>query len=138
MIIKMNNQKGFSLIELMISVAILGIIAAVAVPSFTSFMTKTRRADAITILTDVASEQQRFFSDNNRYAADMLELGYSADPLPSAEGWYSISVDRPTATSYILSADPIAGEPQESDAECGTFTLNSGGVKDSDGGIDCW
>ena len=136
--IKMKNQKGFTLIEVMIAVAILGIIAAIAVPSYSSFMTKTRRADAIVMLTDIAGEQQRFFSEQNRYATSMTELGYGADPLPSKEGWYSISVVTPTQTSYVLTAAPIAGEPQANDTECGDFTLNSGGVKDSGGGIDCW
>ncbi len=134
----MKAQKGFTLIEVMIVVAILGIILAVAVPSYSSFMQKTRRADAITILSEVAGEQQRFISEQNRYATDMTEMGYPNDPMTSEEGYYTISVANPTPTSYVLTATPVVGEAQEKDAECGAFTLNSGGVKDADGGIDCW
>jgi len=134
----MKQQKGFTLIELLVVIAILGIIVAIAVPSYSSFMEKTRRVDAITILSEVAGEQQRFLSENNRYAKNMVEMGYPQDPLISEEGYYSVSVENPTDTSFILSATPVAGEAQAGDTECGTFTLNSGGVKDSANGVDCW
>lgn len=134
----MKQQKGFTLIEVMIVVAILGIIAAIAIPSYSSFMNKTRRVDAITILSEVAGEQQRFFSENNRYAGAMTEMGYANDPTLSEEGLYSVSIDNPTPTSYVLTATPVAGEAQAGDTECGAFTLNSGGVKGSDNGVDCW
>jgi len=92
----------------------------------------------MSMLSEVAGEQQRFLSEQNRYAVDMVELGYPNNPMTSAEGLYEVSVQTPTQTSFILSAAPVVGEAQEGDTECGTFTLNSSGVKGSDGGIDCW
>jgi len=134
----MNEQKGFSIIELLIALAIFAIVTAIAIPSYTSFMNEARRADAIAMLTEVAGEQQRFLSEQNRYAVDMTEMGYPADPMTSAEGYYSISVANPTPTSFVLTAARVVGEAQEDDAECGDFTLNSGGVKGAAGGVDCW
>jgi type IV pilus assembly protein PilE len=134
----MKNDKGFTLIEVMIAVVILSIVAAIAVPNFMGFMTDTRRVDAITSLTEIAGEQQRFMSEQNRYATSMTEMGYAADPMISEEGLYMITVNNPTPTSYVLTATPVAGGAQANDAECGAFTLNSSGVKGADGGIDCW
>lgn len=134
----MKQQKGFSLIEIMVVLIIVAILLAIAVPSYSTFMTKTRRADAITILTELAGEQQRFFSERNRYATSMVEMGYPTDPLISEEGLYAVSVENPTETSYILTAAPVAGEAQQNDTECGAFTLNSGGVKGSENGVECW
>ena len=134
----MKQQKGFTLIEVLIVVVILGIIAAIAIPSYTSFMNKTRRVDAITILSELAGEQQRFLSENNRYATSSVDLGYTANPVLSEEGHYTVSFENPTATSYILTATPVADGAQANDTECGAFTLNSGGVKGSNNGADCW
>ena len=134
----MKQQKGFTLIEVLIVVAILGIIAAIAIPSYTSFMNKTRRVDAITILSELAGEQQRFLSENNRYGTSSADLGYATDPLLSEDGHYTVSIQNPTATSFILTATPVAGGAQAGDTECGAFTLNSGGVKGSNNGTACW
>lgn len=134
----MKLQKGFTLIEILIVVAILGIIAAIAIPSYTSFMNKTRRTDAMTILTELAGEQQRYLSENNRYANDLTDLGYPNDPFTTVEGFYTVSVENPSATSYVLTATPVPGGPQAGDTECGAFTLNSGGVKGSNSGTECW
>jgi len=133
-----KTQKGFTLIEVMIAVVILSILAAIAIPSYSKFITKTRRTDATNMLIKVAAEQQRFKSDHNKFADTMAELGYDNDPMPSEEGWYQITVAKPTPSTYVLTATPVAGQPQATDAECGAFTLRSNGVQNSDGGPDCW
>ena len=68
----------------------------------------------------------------------MDDLGYTNDPMPSPEGFYSITVATPSPTSFVLTATPVPGEAQANDTECGAFTLNSGGVKGSNLGVDCW
>ena len=134
------GNNGFSLIELLIAVAIVGIIAAIAVPSYSMYITKANRTDAMNYLTEVAGEQQRYYSENNEYAGAMSDLGYDANTTP--EGHYTISISTPGAarTSYVLSATPVVGGRQVNDDECAVFTINSAGAKANTGGdsTNCW
>jgi len=145
MSIKIIRKKsgGFSLIELMITVAIIGIIAAVALPSYTKYMEKTRRLDATSFLIEVAGEQIRFFSENNRYGATMAELGFgTADTADSEDGHYIVSITPNTArSSYVLTAAPVTGGLQDDDTECASFTLTSSeqkGVTGTSDALGCW
>jgi len=137
-----RKTGGFSLIEVLIVVAIIGIIAAVAIPSYTSYMEKARRADAASFLTEVASEQFRFFSEYNRYGTTMAELGYGNDAVEnSKEGFYTVSITSNSDTNYLLTAAPVAGGPQANDTECGSFTLSSSnqkGVTGTASAAECW
>jgi len=140
-VFKKTTMKGFTLIEVIIVIAILGLLVAVAIPTYSAFVTKTRRGDAMVMLQEVAGEQARFLSENNRYTADLTELGYAnAANVPSPEGYYTITSAQPTLpTSYVLTATPAG--PQAGDADCGSFTLDSAGVKGvtgTDGVNGCW
>ena len=142
LMIRQNQQNGFTLIEVMIVAVIVGIIAAIAVPNYSKHVTKGRRTDAITFLSEVAGEQMRYFSDNNRYADEMGELGYGdAATFDTPEGHYRVSVANPGGRStFVLTATPVAGGRQASDTECKAFTINDKGVKKNVGGTDtdCW
>lgn len=136
-----RSARGFSLMELMITVAIVGIIAAIAVPSYSAYATKVRRTDATVLLLEMAGEQARYRSEFNAYTDDLTELGYDvADDVLSEEAFYTVSatVDAANPTTFLLTATPVPGGLQANDAECGAFTLNANGVKGSDGGADCW
>ena len=128
----------------MIVVAIIGIIAAIGVPSYTTYMEKTRRVDAVTILSEIAGEQQRFYTENNRYAADMTEMGYPDAAVLSENGFYSATVTAidGNGSSYTVTATPVAGGAQEDDTDCASFTINSAGIKGVEGATltarDCW
>lgn len=139
---KKIKEQGFTLIELVITIAIVAIIAAAAIPSYNRYMTETRRIDAISFLQEVAGEQTRFFTDNNRYATTMSELGYGTnDTYDSPEGHYNISVANAVPTSFTLTAAPVAGSPQIDDTNCGSLSLDSTGLKAATGpgGIaSCW
>ena len=75
----LKRQSGITLLELMIVVAIVAIISAVAYPSYTQFVVKTKRATASAVLLQVADRQQQFFMDNKQYASKLSSLGYTAD-----------------------------------------------------------
>lgn len=135
-------QAGFTLIEVMIVVAIIAIIAAIAVPSYGQYVTNARRTDAISFLSEAAGEQERFFSNNNRYATDMKELGYgNAATFQTPEAHYVVSVTNPGGTgTYLLSATPVVGGKQAGDDQCKAFTISHTGQKKNTGEAtaNCW
>ena len=144
----MNNDKGFSLIELMIVIAIIGIIGAIALPSYDSYMLKSRRADAKVGLSKVADKQERYYLQNNIYAANTALLGLS-NPWITDEGFYQIAVDAGAdASGFTLTATAVASGPQADDTttgagDCTKMKLSSTGVKEGPVGKtpisdDCW
>lgn len=136
-----RSNTGFTLIEVIVVVAIIGIIAAIAVPSYARYMIDARRTDAMVILSELAGEQQRYFTENNEYADDMQTLGYgSAATLISPEGHYLVSVSNPGGMGrFVLTATPVAGGKQADDSECLAFTISDTGAKQNTGSdTDCW
>ncbi len=134
---KLEMQRGFTLIELMIVVVIVAILASVAIPSYRDSVMRGKRADGKTALSDVASKQEQYFMDNRSYTTDMTLLGYAASPADSPEGDYKVSLVAATAgcpitNCYVLQAVPQGGQAGDS---CGTLTLNSLTVK---GPANCW
>ena len=137
----MKRQQGFTLIELLIAIAIIGLLLAVAVPSWQSFMIKAKRSEAKVMLTEVANEQMRYFTENNRFASTMFLLGYSASPQKTENGNYRVGIQQTTPSSFVLVAIPESGTSQAKDTECNRLTLTSSGVKGITGtgtAADCW
>ena len=134
-----TRAKGFTLIELMIVVAIIAIIAAIAVPNYNRYAFRTRRADAHEALMRIASMQERFYTNRNRYAS-AAELGF-AGAIPTEKGHYQIAVNRANADqTYTLTASPVAGGAQVGD-KCGNLTINNVGNKGKSGDETngkCW
>lgn len=129
MTIKREVQTGFSLIELMIVVAIVGILAAVALPQYNQQVIRGKRSDGIQMLSRVMSAQERYFSNEVSYTTDLSDLGYSASSgVESSEGHYKISASACSGSTIaqcvLLTAVPQG--PQEVD---GKLTLNSRGTK---------
>lgn len=134
-----KSSRGFTLIEVLITVAIVGILAAIAVPNYSEYMKRGRRVDAVTFLLEVAGEQQRYFSEENRFASDMDDLGYGSNATFNTPegGHYVVSITVPDpAVSYSITAAPITGGMQDGD-DCGSFVITSSGGKTA-GGTDCW
>ena len=130
-----KRTSGFTLIEVTIVVAILGIVAAIAVPSYLAHVQKTRRTDATVLLSEAAGEQFRFYSEFNKYADDLSELGYSDATMTTEQGFYTVSVESADGISFVLIAEPVAGNQQDQDADCPQMRIDSAGLKSPS---DCW
>jgi type IV pilus assembly protein PilE len=135
-----ERQHGFTLIELMITVAIVAILAAVAYPAYTKYVQRGYRSEGIAMLNDAAARAERFYAQNNTYAGTTLaSLGLVTDTkittLSSASSKYQLTVVSATATTYKFQVAPQGS--QTSDA-CGTLTLAQDGTKTSTAGIDCF
>ena len=151
----MNKQnfsaamRGVTLIELMVVVAIVAIMFAVAFPSYERYIVRTKRAVGQNVLVQVADRQQQFFMDNKRYAADLTNLGFTANPYivdddgassvaGDPDAVYSVSLSNVTATSYSATAAPLGGQLSR-DTDCGSLSLTQAGAKSHSGGGDnCW
>ncbi|HYR05231.1 MAG TPA: type IV pilin protein [Gallionella sp.] len=150
----LRRQQGFTLIELMVVVAIIAILVGIGYPSYTQYTTKAKRSAAQGFMLQIASREEQYLADARTYTASFTTLG---DPLylaPPAEtvGRYTVIVTSITATTdagyiagaalpqYIITATPV-GIQADNDAKCGTLTLNSLGTKGKSGTgsvSDCW
>ena len=134
------GSSGFSLIELMATVAIVGILATIASAAYTSQVQKSRRTDARSALLDLAGREEKLFSTTNAYSATATDLGYTAFPIAVGSGYYNVSaVVANPPVSYVLTATAIG--TQVNDASCATLSVNELGVQSSTGtgtAATCW
>ena len=144
----MNTRSGFTLIEVMVVVAIIGILSAIAYPLYNSQIEKSRRSDARVALLEIAQAQERFFTMNGFYTSNLAQLPID-DVLQTGDseaGYYDIFLefDPPGDTgTFLVTARPDAAGPQTEDEKCTELTVNHLGVKegkDSIGkaGAACW
>lgn len=142
----MNNfsrgARGFTLIEILMALAIVGLIAAIALPSYRDSTLRAGRADGKAALMQVASDQERFYSNNFSYSTNAVPLAaVPAASLTSRDGNYVVTVAAcgggTIATCFVATATPQGG--QTADA-CGNLTINQLGVRAAAGGTveDCW
>jgi type IV pilus assembly protein PilE len=148
-----RKSQGFTMIEMMITVLIIGILARVAYTSYFSQVQKSNRSDAKIVLNDVAQRMQRCFTSQSTYKPTTTGTCTVVDNLTSTagiislQGYYrvglAVSTDL-TATTYKLTATAVAGKRQETDKICASMTLDQTGKKSSldDASTDttatCW
>ncbi len=129
----MKRTTGFTLIELMVTVAIIGVLAAIAYPSYQNQVTKARRSEAQQLLLGAASKEEQYILEMRAYTDSFVAMNYKAD------GWDCTSTATECSNSYYdvtiaLDAGPppaytITATPKGSQAGDGTLTLNSAGTK---------
>jgi type IV pilus assembly protein PilE len=128
--------RGFSILELMIVVAIAVVIAAIAIPSYQEQARKSRRAAATAALIDASSRQEQFFLDNKTYTTTIIAGGLNMAAVIES-GTYALSVDAPTGACLVDRCYRVRATPQGVQAgdKCGALTVDSDRVKTPN---NCW
>ncbi len=146
-----KHNQGFTLIELMIVVAVMAVILAIAVPSYQEYVRRANRTEAKNLLLRIAAEQEKFFTTFNRYSANItgartgnpatsgLNMADDTQQGAGDTAFYNVAIVVPgNGLSYTLTAAP-AGAFQTPDV-CGALTLDNAGVRDALGPNpdNCW
>lgn len=137
----MKKQRGFTLVELMVTIVIIAILAMIAYPLYTRYVEKSRRSSAVTALERVASAEEKYYATRNVYASSLTFLGYDTATVavPSnAQSWYAMSVTSASDNSYTVTAMP---QNEQANDACGTYKLTSTGIRSVTGSksvADCW
>lgn len=122
----MKHAKGFSLIELMIVVAIIGVISVIAIPQYSQYVIRGNRAAAQSFMMDVANREKQYLLDARSYAATLTALGMT--PPVDVSRNYTVTISAPGGTppTFVITAAPKAGTKQAGD---GNLTLDDTGAK---------
>ena len=142
--------RGFTLIELMMVIAIIGILAAIAFPGYQQYVTRTKRGAAKSVIVQVMDRQAQYYVDNKGFATDLADLGWGASTFAIERGGKEVATtsgDRTyviqlaegaSATAFTVEAVPQLTQATK-DAKCGTLSITHTGVKSVSGtSTDCW
>lgn len=143
-------RNGFTLIEIMVVVTIVGLLAAIAIPGYQRYVINGNRSVATSALATLHGKQESFFTDRKRYATKLTDLGYAADTVyldnsgaitkaSKSSSKYSLTISSgATATAWSAVATPL--NIQTKDTDCAKFSIDQTGAKAASGpkGVACW
>ncbi len=144
-----QRQQGVTLLELIVVMIIVGVLAAIAIPTYRTYVMRSQRADAKEALLALATQQEKFYLQCNTYADTIggapscAGTGTLQGAAASQNGWYTL-VTNGDAVSYTATATAAVGGSQLQDTECRTFTVTDRGIRtaQNEGGTDstaeCW
>lgn len=145
---KYITENGFTLIELLIAIAIIAIIAAIAIPKYSSYISDAKVSTAQSDILKIAAAEQRYYATNNTFSSDPQNLGFNETSFPfdipnPNNPTYSLNVtisnSTTTGQAYTITATPINPNSGSAIANCGTMTVTSTGLKTNTGSNQqCW
>ena len=125
-------RRGITLRELMITLAIVGILAAIAYPSYTSHLRKSRRAEAQQVLLDIAARQQQLLLDSRAYAATLVDTGATVPASAQASYRFEVAPGTGTTPGFTAIAVPLGAQVADG---CGTLSINESNLRTP---ASCW
>lgn len=152
-VVKQKVSQGFTLIEVMIVVAIVAILTAIAVPNYSRYVERGRRAEARELMMRVASAEERYYTNFNRYTNDIAGAAPAGLGMPNLRSeYYTVAVQlvggnqqyliQATAPTLFPAGHPNVGKPNpQAKDKCGTLTITNSGVKGKSGtdtNGKCW
>lgn len=130
-LLKGRRSRGFTLIELMIAVAVIAILAAIAYPSYQDQVRKSRRAQAKADLVEMTQILERYHTVQNTYGTNLASVpGLYAQSPRNGTAQYSIAISNQAANTFTLTATPSTTTKQNKD-KCGILTINQANVRGS-------
>jgi len=133
----MHRMRGITLLELMIVVVIVGILAVIAYPNYREFAARAKRNEAKAALLKIATNQERFYLQNNTFTCDMTQLAFPAGAgFVTDSGSYTVDVTACNAANFSAQAAYNLGGTEA--GKCGLFTIDGRGTRVSNPNPDCW
>ena len=128
-----RNQRGFTLVELLVVLAIVGVLMSIAIPSYSTYKLRSNRADGLAILNEIMQAQERYAADRGVYTTNLTQLGYNAAPA-SADGFFIVAAANcpgvpSLADCVLLTATAQGGQTADNNGNGGNLSLNSRGTK---------
>ena len=132
-----GNLQGFTLVELMIVIAVVGILGAISMGFYGNYVTDANRTDGRMALTETAASLEKCKALYSAYNSANCNVAF---PVTSDEGLYTVAATAIAGPTFTLTATPVAGAYQAGDTDCTTLTLTSTGIESGTGANvnDCW